>query len=63
MPPDKNDPAVQHWELCLVTYDGAWYCERIECVHVCVSGSPCCTVEKKLHWGNKNLKKKKIIIL
>ena len=27
-----------------------------ECIHVCVTGSPCCTVENKLYWGN-NLKK------
>ena len=47
---DKQwDPAVQHWELCLVTYDGAWECERKECIHVCVNGSPCCTVE---NWQN-----------
>ena len=31
---------------CLVTYDGAWYCVKIECVHVYVTGSPGCTVEK-----------------
>ena len=25
-----------------------------ECIHVCVTGSPCCTVGKKLmYWGNK----------
>ena len=28
-----------------------------ECIPVCVTGSPCCTVEKKLYWGNNNLKK------
>ena len=33
---------MQHWELCLVTDDGA----KIECVCVCVTGSSCCTVEK-----------------
>ena len=27
--------------------------------HVCVTGSPCCTVEKKLYWGNSNKKIKK----
>ena len=25
---------------------------KIECVHVCVTGSPCCTVKTKLNWGN-----------
>ena len=29
-----------------------------ECARVCVTGSPCCTVEKNLYWGN-NLKKLK----
>ena len=23
----------------------AW-CAKIECIHICVTGSPCCTVEK-----------------
>ena len=30
-----------------------------ECIHVCVTGSPCCTAEitiKKINWGNNNLK-------
>ena len=31
--------------------------KKIECVHVCVTESLCCTVEKKLYWGN-NLKNK-----
>ena len=27
-------------------------CAKIECIHVCVTGSPCCTVEKKImYWG------------
>ena len=30
---------------------------KIECVHVCVTGSPCCTVEKKNK--QKKVKKKK----
>jgi len=30
---------------------------RKECVHVCVTGSPCCRAEKKLYWRN-NLKNK-----
>ena len=29
-----------------------------ECIHVCVTGSPGCTVEKKMYWGNSNLKNK-----
>ena len=40
---------MQRWELCLVPYDGAWSCEKTECVHVCVTGSPCCTRE---NWQN-----------
>ena len=27
-----------------------------ECIHVCVTGPPCCTVGKKLQWGNNNKK-------
>ena len=27
-----------------------------KCIHVCVTGSPCCTARKKLYWGNNNLK-------
>ena len=27
-----------------------------ECIHTCVTGSPCCTVEKKNYWGNNNNK-------
>ena len=26
-------------------------------INVCVNGSPCCTVEKKLYWGNNNKKR------
>ena len=49
---DKQwNPALQHWELFLVTCDGAWY--RImwekECVYVCVTGSLCFKVE---NWQN-----------
>ena len=30
---------------------------KTECVHICVIGSPCCTVENKtLYWGNNYLK-------
>ena len=25
-------------------------------VYTCITGSPCCTVEKKLCWGNNNKK-------
>ena len=33
---------------------------RKKCTHVCVTGSPCCTVEKKiLYWGNKKINTKK----
>ena len=28
-----------------------------EYIHVCVIGSPCYILEKKLYWGNNNLKK------
>ena len=34
-----------------------------ECIHVCVTGSPWCTVGKKFYWGNNNKKWKKIHIL
>ena len=34
-------------------------CHILECIHVCVTGSSCCTVEKKLYLGNNNTKKKK----
>ena len=30
---------------------------------LCVTGSPCCTVEKKLCWGNNNNKKDLLITL
>jgi len=41
-----------------------------ECSHVCVTGSPCCTVGKKLYWeiiknkliNSKKGKKKKICV-
>ena len=47
---DKQcDPAVSHWELRLVTYDGAWECEKKECIYVCVTGSPQYSVE---NWQN-----------
>ena len=45
------DPAVKHWELCLVTCDKAWEWEKKECTHVCVTGSLCCTVGKKIVLG------------
>ena len=32
-------------------YNGAWQWEKKICIHVCVTGSLCCTVEKKLCWG------------
>jgi len=42
-----------HWQLYLVTWDGAWW--RImwekECIYVCVIGSLCCTVE---NWQTVN---------
>ena len=41
------DPAVQHWEFCLVTYDGTLNVRKKN-VYVCVTGSPCCTVEKNI---------------
>ena len=31
--------------------------EKKECTHVCVTGSPCCTGEKKLYWDNNKIKK------
>ena len=45
------DPDVKHWEIYLVTYDGAWWgiMWEKECIHVCVAGSLCCTVE---NWEN-----------
>ena len=47
----QRDPALQPWELYLVTCDGAWW--RLmwekECTHVCVIGSLCCTEE---NWQN-----------
>jgi len=31
-----------------------------ECIHVCVTGSPRCTVEKKImYWANKKKEKRK----
>ena len=30
--------------------------KKKECIHVCVTGSPCCTVEKKMYWGNNSKK-------
>ena len=30
--------------------------KKKECIHVCVTGSPCCTVEEKLYGGNNNKK-------
>ena len=33
------DPAVWPWEQCLITSD--------ESIHVCVTGSTCCTVENR----------------
>ena len=45
------DPAVEHWELYLVSCNGAW--GRImwekQCMCVCVTQSLCCTVE---NWQN-----------
>ena len=32
---------------------------KIECLHVCVTGSPCCTAEKKNCIGEVTIKKKK----
>ena len=52
----KWDPAVQHWELCLDTYNAAQQWEKKLCIHVCVTGSPCCTVIKKGVGGNNNKK-------
>ena len=48
---------VKHWELCLVTYDGAWLWEKKECKRVCVTGSLCCTVVKKIVLGKYSSKK------
>ena len=42
--------------VALGTCDGACSWERLECVHVCVPGSPCCTVAKPLSWGKNNSK-------
>ena len=42
----RGDPAVYHWELCLDTYIVTQWEEKL-CIHVCVTWSPCCTVEKK----------------
>ena len=43
------DPAVQRWELYLVTCDGTWWRIMGEkeyiCVCMCMTGSLCCTVE------------------
>ena len=33
-----------HWELYLVTNDDHDNVRK-KCIHVCVTGSPCCTVE------------------
>ena len=52
------DLAVQHWELCLDTYNAAGQWEKILCIHVCVTGSPCCTVEKKSVLGEISIKYK-----
>ena len=38
-------------ELCLGTYNAARQWEKKLCIHVSVTGSPCCTVEKKMCWG------------
>ena len=45
------DPAVQHWELYLVTYNGALWKIMWEkgCIYVCMTGSLCYTVE---NWQN-----------
>ena len=40
-------PCVQHWELRLVSCDGAWSCEKKDRVRVCGTGSPCRREEKK----------------
>jgi len=32
-------------------------CEKKECIHVCVTGSPCCTVEKKISIGEIKINK------
>ena len=45
---DKQwDPAVQHRELYMVTYDGGYHGEKnvYIYIYVCVIGSHCCTVE------------------
>ena len=57
----QRDPAVQHWKLCLDTYNAATQWEKKLCIHVCVTGSPCCTVGKKKKGvgGNNNKKFKK----
>ena len=43
----QGDPAVERWELYLVTYDGARSCEKIECIYACVTELPCCTAENE----------------
>ena len=56
---EQWDPAVQHWELCPVTYDGAWYCAEIECVHVC-TWVPMLYGRKKIVLGKWQFKNKLI---
>ena len=51
------DTAAWHWALCLDTYNAAPQCEIKLCIHVCVTGSPCCTVGKKKCVGGNNNKK------
>ena len=40
------------------TYNAAWHWEKKLCIHVCVTGSPCCIVEKSM-LGEITIKKKK----
>ena len=48
-----------------ITYDGAWQCEKKECIHLSMTGSSFCAVENlqnavnELSWKNKNHYSKK----
>lgn len=48
---------MRHWEPRLDTYSGARQWEKKLCVHVCVTGSPCCTVGEKKGVGEEIKKK------
>jgi len=53
----NNEILLCSWELCLNTYSGAQQWEKKLCIHVCVTGAPCCTIGKKKCVGENNNKK------